>query len=67
MNTQELKAEIVRHNETSRILAEIVGVTHPTFSAKINGKAEFTRSEIATIRKHYNLSSDRVVDIFFAD
>lgn len=65
MNTFELKAEIVRHNETSGVLAGVLGISHPTFSAKINGKAEFTQTEIATIREHYHLSNDRLTEIFF--
>ena len=66
MNTNELKAEIVRHAETSSILAEVLGVTKATLSNKLNGKVEFTQSEIGAIKEHYNLSAERVAEIFFA-
>lgn len=67
MNSNELKAEIVRHGETSAILAKYLGVTDATFSNKLNGKnAEFTQSEIGAIKSRYCLSNDRVVEIFFA-
>ena len=66
MNSNELRAEIVRHGETNAMLAKHLGVTDATFSNKLNGKVEFTQSEIGAIKNHYDLSSDRVVEIFFA-
>lgn len=67
MNSNELKAEIVRHGETSAILAKYLGVTDATFSNKLNGKnAEFTQKEIGAIKNRYDLSNDRVCEIFFA-
>lgn len=67
MNTQELKAEIMRHGDTCQSLAEFMGISKPTFSHKINGKAEFTRSEIKAIVNRYNLSAQRMAEIFFTD
>lgn len=66
MNTLELKVEIMRNNDTASKLALFLGMTNPTFSNKINGKgAEFTQSEIALIKERYNLSAERVMEIFF--
>ncbi len=66
MNSNELRAEIARHGETGTMLAKYLGVANATLSKKLNGKVEFTQSEIGAIKNHYNLSSDRVVEIFFA-
>jgi len=66
MNSNELKAEIARHGETSGLLAKHLGVTDATFSNKLNGKTEFTQSEIGAIKDRYSLSNDRVCEIFFA-
>lgn len=66
MNKIELRVEMVRRNETIEDLAKVLGIVRPTLSAKINGKG-FTQKEIATIKEHYNLSPERVAEIFFAD
>lgn len=67
MNSIELEVEMKRHGENGGVLASALGMTPQTFSAKKNGeKAEFTQGEIAAIQERYKLSSDRVMEIFFA-
>lgn len=67
MNSVELEVEMKRHGENGGILASVLNISPQTFSAKKNGeKAEFTQKEIATIQERYNLSAERVVEIFFA-
>jgi len=65
MNTNELKAEITRNNETSAILAKHLNMTGATFSNKLNNKSEFTLGEIQKIKEHYDLSPERLAEIFF--
>lgn len=66
-NSQELRIEMLRHNDTGGMLAKVLGIAHPTFSNKLNNKegAEFTQKEISLIKDRYNLSSERVDIIFF--
>lgn len=65
-NKNELKVEMVRHNETGADLAKALGITAPTFSNKMNNISEFTQEEIFIIKNRYDLSSERVDVIFFA-
>lgn len=68
MNSKELKIEMFKHDETGEHLAEILGISRQTLSNKMSEKqgTEFTQSEIAKISEHYNLSNERIVEIFFA-
>ena len=67
MNTTELKVEMLRHDDTSGDLANALGISRTTFSAKSNGNADFTQAEIAKIKERYTLSAQRVEEIFFTD
>ncbi|MBQ2347016.1 MAG: XRE family transcriptional regulator [Clostridia bacterium] len=68
MNKTELKVEMLRNDETIEDLAKILGITRPTLSAKIHSRNKgFSQKEIAAIRDHYNLSPERVAEIFFAN
>lgn len=68
MNIKELKVEMIRHDDTGEDLAKALNISRQTLSKKINSdNADFTQGEIATIQKRYNLSGDRVSEIFFAD
>lgn len=52
----------LRSNElTYKDIAELLGISVATVSAKINGKSDFLLSEIQAIKKEYGLSDD----IFF--
>ncbi len=54
----------LRENElTYKDIAELIGVTVVTVSAKVNGSSDFLLSEIQIIKRHYNLSDE----IFFTD
>lgn len=68
MNINELKAEMVRHNDNGETLAEALGITRQTLSRKMNDRdAEFNQSEIAIIKNRYDLSGERLNEIFFAE
>lgn len=65
MNTKELKVEMLRHGDTGVTLSKALGMSEVSFSNKLNAKdTEFTQSDIATIRKRYDLTPERVVEIF---
>jgi hypothetical protein len=48
-----LKAEMARKGIDGVTISSFVGCTPKTFSSKMNGKTEFTRSEIFTIQKEF--------------
>ena len=66
MNSNELKAEMKRNNDTYEKLAEALDLQVSGVSERINGKVEFRRSEINIIRERYNLSPEDTIRIFFA-
>lgn len=68
MNSKELKVEMLRHGENGDKLASHLGISRQSLSNKIseNNNSEFTQKEISKIIEHYNLSTERVMEIFFA-
>ncbi len=66
MNTNELKAVMKRNDDTQEELAKALGLQVSGVSERVNGKIEFRRSEINTIRERYNLSPEETIKIFFA-
>lgn len=59
--------ETVREfGDTQSELARMLGVTEPTLSWKINGKAEFKQSEIKAIADRYGLTGEEIKSMFFA-
>ena len=67
MNKKLLRSEMVLHDDTNGTLAEVLGISQQSFSAKLNetNGAEFNQGEISKIRSRYNLSDEKVVSIFF--
>ena len=66
MNKQLLRSIMVLHNDTNKTLAEYLGISERSVNDKINEKGtEFKQSEIAAIRRRYNLSDEQVSVIFF--
>jgi DNA-binding transcriptional regulator YiaG len=66
MNKQLLRSIMVLHNDTNKTLAEYLGISEKSVNDKINERGtEFKQSEIASIRKRYNLSDEQVSTIFF--
>ena len=64
MNKQELKAEMARHDDRQEDLAEALGMTPATLSARMNGAVEFKPSEIEAIGLRYGLYAERICAIF---
>lgn len=67
MQVNELKAEAVRNGMTMEALASKSHMTRTTLWRRLSNPDEFTRMEIRAIAQALNLSSERVMDIFFAD
>ena len=66
MNKELLRSIMVLNGDTNKDLAEYLGISVQSFSAKINeNKTEFKKKEIARICERYNLSADQIQAIFF--
>lgn len=65
MNKNELRAQMARHGDTGQTLAEALNIAVTSMSEKLNGKRDFTQSEISAIKRRYSLSPDEVDAIFF--
>lgn len=68
MNIEELKVEMLRHKDTGETLAAALNISRQSLSYKMNGKnnRDFSQSEIQAIKERYELSDNRVIEIFFA-
>lgn len=68
MNGKLLRSIMILHGDTNATLAAYLGITEQSVSNKINENGtEFKQGEIAKIIKRYNLDSDTVDRIFFAN
>lgn len=65
MNKALLESKMKLYGDTGGSLADYLGISRSTLSAKINEKAEFTQKEISLIKTRYELSADEVDGIFF--
>ena len=68
MNKDLLRSVMVLHGDTNKSLAAYLGISEQSVTNKINENGtEFKKGEILKIKKRYNLTSDQVDLIFFAD
>lgn len=65
MNGKLLKAKMVEFGDTQADLAKAIGISTSNLNEKLNGKVSFRQSDIAAIRRRYNLSAEEVDLIFF--
>lgn len=67
MDVLLLKSKMVLFGDENftNSIANVLEITRQTAAAKLNGESEFTRSEIAIIAKHYNLTDTEIKKIFF--
>lgn len=63
-NTEELKSKIEASGLKRGFIASKCGMSRFTFSNKVNGKSDFTASEIRTLRTLFDLSLEEVEQIF---
>ena len=68
MNKELLRSVMVLHGDTNKSLAAFLGISEQSVSNKINENGtEFKKGEILKIKERYNLTSDQVDLIFFAE
>ena len=68
MKKELLRSIMVLHGDTNKDLADYLGITEQSVSNKINENGtEFKQGEIRRIRCRYNLTSEQVDQIFFAE
>jgi len=65
MDKELLKYRIKAAGKTYDDIAEELGVSSRTVQAKVNGKRDFTLTEIKGIAKSLNICSDEFMRIFF--
>lgn len=65
MRKNWLESKMKIFGDTQSTLAEALGITVQALNAKMNGRNEFTRSEIQMIKERYHLTAEEVDFIFF--
>ena len=65
MNVSLLWGVLRRNHCSVAKLSKHLGIAVTTGYRKLDGKTEFTRKEIAIIRKVFNLTYGELIDIFF--
>jgi len=54
----KFKAWLVEHNIKQTEVAEVLGIKRETVNAKLNGREEFTLSQVKRLCDHYGISAD---------
>ena len=68
MKKEQLRSIMVLYGDTNKDLADYLGISEQSVSNKINENGtEFKQGEIARIKTKYNLSSEQIDNIFFAE
>lgn len=65
MDTELFKRVMLEKGDTQLSLAEAVNINHCRLSEKINGKRNWSQSELVRIKEHYSLTNDEFIRIFF--
>lgn len=63
-NINKFRSYLALRGMTIKDLAECIDMSISTLSNKINGKSEFTASEIAQIKVALNIPDEEILDIF---
>lgn len=67
MNKAMLRSFMALHGDTNKSLADALGITEQSLSAKANESGtEFKQGEIAKIKERYQLTAAEVDAIFFS-
>ena len=66
MDINKLKSKMILNGDNGKKLADYLGISRTTLSAKMNEtNAEFTQTEIMKIKEKYLLTGDEIDEIFF--
>ncbi len=67
MNSNLLKAQIVLKDKKVPNIAIDLGISKTSLYRKLNGKSEFTRSEIVRLINILDIEKNNAIEIFFDD
>ncbi len=67
MNKELLKQEMSAHGDLNKDLALAIGMSIPNFSTIWNGRGEFALKYIRLISNRYNLTPQKIYDIFIKE
>ena len=59
-----LKAAVYKNGLIFGNISELIGITRAALSLKVNGKNQFTQSEISKIKTRLSLSAEETCNIF---
>ncbi len=65
MNSNLLKAEMVKNGINSQQLSADIGISESAFYRKMAGSSEFTLSEISAIARVLRIDNEAIISIFF--
>lgn len=66
MNTNELISKMKKFGDRQEDLAKALNLSLASTNAKINGKSNWTQTEISMIAARYKLTPKKVFEIFFS-
>lgn len=66
MNKNMLESAMKAFGDTGETLSNYLNISRSTFSLKLNGKNDFTLSEMTAIKQRYSLSCEQIDAIFFS-
>ncbi len=66
MVNNKLRSRIKELGVTQNDLADILGVTYQTISAKMNGRGQFNQDEIRRLIGVLNIKDEEIKEIFFS-
>ena len=67
MNKELLKQEMTAYGDLNKDLAAAIGMSVPNFSTIWNDRGEFSLKYIKLISKRYNLTPQKIYDIFIKE
>lgn len=65
IKTDLLKGLLRENGDTYEDYAKVIDKTIATTQSRLNGKKQFTWTELYKTKEHYNLSDERFIEIFF--
>lgn len=65
MNSNLLKAEMVKKGINGQTLSEEIGISESAFYRKMNGSSQFTQGEIRSIADALQMTRETIFAIFF--
>ena len=64
MNIPKLKGKLTEKKKTYIMCSKILGMSVPTFNAKMNGKSKFYIDELEKLGNYLEMTPDEKADIF---